>query len=90
MATTKEVNLADTLLNGKSAEGATDHISNSFAIVTDHTKRPRTNTPGYPSPSKSIHTLNSLGDNSHGISSLSSQHEQVNQSAANSLAPVGS
>ena len=32
---------------------------------------------------KTIHTSDSEGDNLHGISSLSSQHEQVNQSSVN-------
>ena len=72
MAVTEGVNLSETWLNGKSEEGATDQLSDAFAIVTDTTKLPRTNTPGYPSLSKSIHTSNSEGDNSHGISSLSS------------------
>ena len=47
MATTTDVELADTWLNGQSAEGATDQISDPFAIVTDHAKRPQTDTPGY-------------------------------------------
>ena len=63
MSTTKYVNLADTWLNGQSIEGDTYHISDLFAIVTDHTKRPQTNTPGSPSPRKIIHTPNSDVDN---------------------------
>ena len=90
IATTRDVSLADTWLNGKSVEVAMDKLLDPFAIVTDHTKRPRTNYPGSPSPNKSIHTSNSKGDDSHGITSLSSQHEQVNQAAENSFASVGS
>ena len=71
MATTKVVNLADTWLNGQSAAGATYQISDPFSIVTDHRKRPRTDTPGSQdySPSKKIHTSIYEEDNSHGISS---------------------
>ena len=36
MSTTTDVDLADTWLNGQSAAGATDQISDPFAIVTDH------------------------------------------------------
>ena len=69
MATTKDVNLADTWLNGQSAAGATDQISYLFAIVTDNTKRPRTDIPVSQdsSPSSKIHTSISKGDNLHGI-----------------------
>ena len=70
ISTTKYINLADIWLNGQSAEGATDQLSYPFAIVTNHKKRPWTNTPGSPSPSKVIHNSNSEGDNLHGISSL--------------------
>ena len=90
MATTKDVNLEDTWFNGQFAEVATDQLSDPFAIVTDHTKRPRKNTPVSPSPSKIIHTSNSEGYNSHGMSSLSSKNEQVNQAATNPFASVGS
>ena len=54
MATTEDVSLADTWLNGQSAEGATDQLSDPFTIVTGHTKPPQMNTPGYPSPRKSF------------------------------------
>ena len=85
MATTTYVDLADIWLNGKSAAGSTDQLSYPFAIVTDNTKRPRTDTPGsqVSSPSRKIHTSISEGDNSHGISSTPSQQEQSNQAAAN-------
>ena len=88
MATTTDVDLADTWLNGQSAAGATDQISDPFAIVTDHAKRPQTDTPGskLSNPSNNIHTSNSEGDTSHGISSRPSQQEQSNQEAANSFA----
>ena len=88
MATTTNVDLDDTWLNGQSAAGATDQISDPFAIVTDHAKRPRTDTPGsqLSTPSNNIHTSNSEGENSHGISSGPSQQEQSNQAAANSFA----
>ena len=88
MDTTTDVDLADTWLNGQSAAGATDQISDPFAIVTDHAKRPRTDTPGsqLSTPSNNIHTSNSEGDNSHGISSGTSQQEQSNQAAANYFA----
>ena len=63
MATTTDVDLVDTWLNGQSAAGATDEISDPFAIVTDHAKRPRTDTPGsqLSIPSNNIHTSNSEG-----------------------------
>ena len=48
------------------------------------------NNPGSASPGKSIHTSNYEGDNSHGIISLSSQHEKMNQVSATSFAYVGS
>ena len=83
MATTKDVNLVDTWFIGQSAEGTTGQLSDTFAIVNDHTKHPRTNTPGYPSLRKIIHASNFEGDNLHGIISLSSQHNQVKQAAAN-------
>ena len=54
MATTKDVNLADTRLNIQSTEGATDQLSDPSEIVTDNKKRTRTNTPGSTSLSKSI------------------------------------
>ena len=72
-ATTKDVNLADTWMNCQSTEGAMEHLSDPFAIVTDHKKHPQTNTPDNPSPSKIIHTSNSRRDILHGIRSLSSQ-----------------
>ena len=85
MATTKDVNLADTWLNGHSAACAMDQLSNTFEIVTDHTKRPRMDTPRSQdsSPSSKIHTSISEGDNSHGISSTHSQQEKSNQAEAN-------
>ena len=85
VATTKDVDLADTWLNGQSAAGATDQLSDPFEIVTDHKKRPRTDTPGYQdsSPTSNIHTSISEGDNLHRISFTSSQQEKSNQSAAN-------
>ena len=89
MAITKYVNLEDTWLNGQSSEGDTDQLSDPFTIVTDQKKNLWANTPGSPSLSKSIHTSNSKVDNLHGIRSLYSQHEQVNQAAANSFASVG-
>ena len=46
MAITKYVNLEDTWLNGQSASCTKDQLSDPFVIVTDHTKRPRTDTPG--------------------------------------------
>ena len=87
MATTIEVNLADTWLNGQSAANATDHLSYPFTIVTDQTKRPRTDTPESQdsSPRSKIQTSISEGDNSHGISSTPSQQEQSNQAEANSF-----
>ena len=88
MATTTDVDLADTWLNGQSAAGATDQISDPFAIVTDNAKRPRTDTPGskLSTLSNNIHTSNSEGYNSNGISSGPSKQEQSNQAAANSFA----
>ena len=88
MATTTDVDLADTWLNGQSSAGATDQISDPFAIVTDHAKLPRTDTPGskLSTLSNNIHTSNSEGDNLHGIISRPSQQEQSNQAAANSFA----
>ena len=90
MAKTKDVNLADTWLNGQSTVNATDQISDTFVIVTDHTKRQKTDTPGSSPPSINIHTSNSEGDNSPGNSSPTSHHKQINDAAANLFVSVGS
>ena len=75
MATTTDVDLADTWLNGQSTAGATDQLSDPFGILTGHTKRPRTDTPGSQdsSPSSNIHTSISDGDKSHVMISTPSQ-----------------
>ena len=63
MTTVKDVNLVETCLNGKSAVGAADQLSDTFAIVTGHTKRRKKDTPGYSSPSSNINISDSEGDN---------------------------
>ena len=67
LTTIKDVYLEETWLNDTSAAGATDQLSDPFSIVTDHMKRPRTDTPGSQdsSPSSNIHTSISDGDKSH-------------------------
>ena len=48
-ATTKEIELADSLLSAVADVGADkDQLSDSFAIVTDPTKRQKTEAPGGP------------------------------------------
>ena len=71
MATTTDIDLADTWLIGQSAAGATDQISDPFVIVTNHAKRPRTDIPGsqLSTSSNNIHTSNFEGENLHRISS---------------------
>ena len=89
MATSNDVNLAGTWLNGQYAVDAMDQISDPFAIVTDHTKHRKTDTRGYSSMSSNIHTSDSEGDNSPGNSSPPSQHNKMNDVAANSFASIG-
>ena len=90
MATVKDVNLVEICLNGKSAVGAADQLSDTFAIGTGHTERRKKDTPGYSSPSSNINTSNSEGDNSPGNSSPTSQHNKMNNAAATSFSSVGS
>ena len=83
MSTTKHINLADTWLNGQSAVGATDQLSDPFAMVNDHIKRRKTDTPGYYSPSSNINISDSEGDNYPGNISSHSQHKHMNNAADN-------
>ena len=46
--TTKDVILADTWLNGPPNMGATDQLSDPFAVVTDHHKSRKTTNHGNP------------------------------------------
>ena len=86
---TKDVILAETWFNGQSAVVATDQLSDPFLIVTDHTKRQKTDTPGSSSPSSNIYTSNSERYKLPGNSSAPSQHKQTNN-AADNFSSVGS
>ena len=52
MATSHDVDLADTWLWGQSNKGVSDPLSDPFAIVTEHHKRQKTNTSGSVSDNK--------------------------------------
>ena len=56
VATTKDVNLVENWLNGQSAARATDQLSDPFAILIDHTKRQKMDTPGSSFPISNNHT----------------------------------
>ena len=61
MATSQDFDLEDTWLQGKSNKGASDPLSDPFAIVTDHKKLQKTNTLGPDYDNKDIPILVSEG-----------------------------
>ena len=73
MATSQDVNLADTWLRVQSNEEASDPLSDPFAIVTDRHKHQKTNTYGSASANKDIPVSVSEGYKSHEASSPTSQ-----------------
>ena len=81
MATAQYVDLADTWMRGQYNEGASDPLSYSFTIVTDHNKRQKTNTSGSDSANKEIPISVSEGVKSHEARSPTSQ--PTNPSTAN-------
>ena len=83
-ATAQDIDLADTWLQGQSNEGASDPLSYTFYIVTDHRKCQNTNTSGSASANKDIPISVPDGDNSCEASSPTSY--PMNQSLANSFA----
>ena len=83
MATSQDVYLSDTWLQGQSNKGESYPLSYPFDIVTDHHKCQNRNTSGSASDNKKIPISVSEGDRSHKAISPNSQHK--NQSADNSL-----
>ena len=83
MATSQDVNLAYTWLQGQSNKGELDPLSDPFAIVTDNHKRQKIITSGSASANKDIPISVSERDNYHESSSPTSH--PINQSAANSF-----
>ena len=78
MATSKDVNLADTWLNDPTRSvGVKDQISHPFAVVTDHHKRKKTNT------TRSSLTKPNFISASEGYSSTSYQADKLSEPAAN-------
>ena len=84
MATSQDVYLADTLLQGQSNKGASDPLSDLFAIVTDNHKRQKMNTSVLASANNDIPILVSKGYKLHEVNPPTSQ--PMNQSEANTLA----
>ena len=56
MATTSDVDLADTWLNGTPKIGAPYQISDPFTVVTDHHKRRKTTNLGSPTSNQNAET----------------------------------
>ena len=83
MTTSQYVVLAEIWMQGQSNEAASDPLSDTFAIVTDHHKHQKTNTSGSASANKYIPISVSEGDKLHEVSSLTYQH--MSQSTANSF-----
>ena len=90
MDTPKDVDLADTCLNGQSNVGAPDELSDPFVIVIDQPKRQNRNTTGSTPMSNNLTISASERYNSLGDSSPPSQHNQMNRDAANPFANSGS
>ena len=86
LSTTEDVDLADAWLHGSPETGAKDTLSDPFAIVTDHHKRPKTDVPAGSTPAKPDDISASEGDNSL----PTSQPEQKSEPAANSFTKAGS
>ena len=81
--------MADTPLNSQSNVVASDQLSDSFAIMTDHQKRQKTNNPGFTRACNNIPLLAYKGDNLPGNISTPSPKKQVNQAAANLFTNAG-
>ena len=86
MATPKDVNLADTWLYGQSEEGASDQLTDPFAVVVDHHDSQKATNPGQNPVSHTNPISLSEGDGSPGISSPLPEHDQLNHAAADSFA----
>ena len=84
MTTSQDVDLVDTWLWGKSNEGASDPLSDTFTIVTGHNKHQNTNTSGYASVNK--YTPISVYDGDKSNEARLSTSQPMNQSVANSFA----
>ena len=76
-ATTKDVTLADTWLNRPPDMGATDQLSDPFAVVKDHHKSRITTNHGNSTKQNSEQSASSEGD-----CSPLSQSDHLNQAAA--------
>ena len=74
MAASQDVDLADTWLWGQSNVGASDLLSDPFAIVTDHHKHQNKNSSVSDYNNKDISISVSEGDKSHETRSPTSQH----------------
>ena len=83
MATTSDINLVDTWLNGTPEMGASDHISDPFDVVTYHHKRCKTKNPGSPTSKQNAEKPSTAA--SKGDSSPPSQSDCLSQAAANSF-----
>ena len=79
-ATTKYVTFSDTWLNRTPDMGATDHLSDTFAVVTDHQKSRKTTNHGNLKKQNAEQPAASKGDRSP-----LSQLDNLNQDAANSF-----
>ena len=86
MATSQYVDLSYTWMQGQSNKGASDLISDTFANVTDHHKRQKTNTSGSASANKDIPISASEGYTWHKAISPTSQpmDKSADKSFANS------
>ena len=77
MATSQDVNLAYTWLQGQSNKGVSDTLSDPFTIVNDHHKRQKTNTSLSESVNKDIPISVSKAVKLHEASSPTSQPQSL-------------